>query len=1388
MRGRGRNLKGKGGGATKVVREGENINKQRGGRGTTAPSIGSLLSRGATRREAAKYDLDVTKCTDAPNLLPPNTSFFDNKLPDIEFLLNDLNTAGSGTLTNQHLEVEMRLLHEVDPNNLGRFTRVLKWLQSFERFEEVTAINFEEKTYVVPAANFREGYTTNYVIRQNTPSNQQGESANPQTNGNTETYLKVKKMYNGKLFLPLPSAQVCPRLGISLEAANFTFDTSDQEESRTFRRRWKFPIDSNTLSTLNLDMGQEVVSAGSINYGASRIEGLPYIRTDVARGSIDLTMTELPNRSMLYSIEIELDPATITAVATERQVSIFGGQEVATTSRDVKYLTLSEAQLQLLDSWTKILITVITKNAVFMTNIERQAVEESFNKSLGLNKLLTSIPSEIVNQPTDLHKHDLSWLSPEKSEMFMNLANYDQSDEANLEFFEEQNLFKPLFSVTGGYYVSPKADGTRYYLYFAVNGIFLVNPLSNTLTQIAGPKTPAPYVRNLLHGTILDTEVIGDFQPDGTLEEYQILIFDILALEGADLRSKTYTERLISIEGVISKLNDLNFVSGVVRKNEAEAVKAANYVRPMVVKSFQELMKIQAKPVYRLPSLSDIPAVDPTTGQPLTATDRVLYSRGLAKEFFRIFGAVARVSYYSSANLQMVTIDNPDGSISSESEPKRARPIPQNTKGIIWYTDGVILTPADRPYLEVDVKKNLRFSMVKKWKPIMTIDFRVRRDANGKLRLMSGANKGQGEVPFVGGRYPWNGQAELTNDMEGKVVEFQWGESEQFGGFAFILLRERPDKLFPNNLRTATDVWTLINDPITLDDLEGKTMMLMGRYHNRVKTYALADLAQGIQTTVKVLLDLGSGRGGDITKWHRFKRVYSVEPDIENLREFITREQHREPFGYETIPNSVIVNQEIKDTGEGIVNLDAHYNRMRGLHARSRLLPTQISGSSTTGGRTHPKITAAGSISSDVLAGTSKRIIKAPSQETQSSTYSRSRQVEDQANRIVTINLPAQDVNGLLTKVPLDKVNAVTMFNALTFFYENLDKLQKLIDTVKMFLRMGGHFYVLAMDGELLLNFMGEHNTITTANIEISKSPDVSCRKIWIKSKVGIVRGQYEYLIHLREFVQIMTEQGFKLVDERYLDEELLLTDEEYWFSSLFKLLKFTYGVRPDVAVSSEIESNKNIVTKRKEELIGILRPLVMMENSRVILPLEPYEAPQIIRSTVMTARGVTGLLRYGNPQDGSAYLHAILRAFSKPYNALNLAEKQGFIIQLRKDLSERYTREVHDRIDGGRLKQSPVPALQYENLKAALGDAAFPITQHMMEFINEQLQVNVVVLRGLDAQPYRFEALTNQPRRPGLKNIVLYWINDSHFETVGQLEANNFVLLVFPDNSPLVQ
>ena len=1322
MRRGARNLKGKGGGATKVVKDGENINRQKG-RGSVAPSIGSLLSRGAAagKRQAAKQDFDTAKANDVTNLLPPNTSLFENKLSEIEFFLNELNVVGAGIVPSWQLQVKTKLLHDTDPLNVDRFSRVLQWIHSFQPYTDIASIDYQEITYLVPATQFKEGYTANLVRR-----------------GEKDSYVRVEKIYNQKMFLPLPSIQLSPNLSISMEAPSFNVDTSGQDGSKTLVRRWRFPIDSNTASQLNLNLGQDVTTAESINLTASRISGLPYVRTNVARGFIELTITELPNNSMIYAIEVILDPTTINAIAIEKEVSIFAGREVSTTSRDVKYLTLSEAQLELMDSWTKILTTVITKSGVFMTAAERQIIEEGFNRSLGL--MTKTIPKDIVNRPIDLNTRDLSWLSPTKSEMFMQLSDYDQSEEANLPFLQKQGLFKPVFAVSGGYYVSPKADGTRYYLYFANTGIYLVNPISRVLTQITGPKTDGPFVRNLLPGTILDTEIIGDILPNGTLTEYQILVFDILSTEGVDVRQKTYTERLQIIESVIAKLNDVHFVDKILRANELEDSKVSGYLRPATVKSFREMIKIQAKPVYRLPSLEDIPATH-SDGTEITATDRLLMGRQLANDFFKTIGAVARASYQSTASLNEVLIDG-----------VMRKPILQNTGGIKWYTDGIILTPAERPYMEVDPIKGFKFSMVKKWKPVITIDFRVKRDATGKLTLFSDVNQGQGEILFSGDRYPWNGQADLTDDMEGKIIEFEWAESEQFSGPAFVMFKERPDKITPNKIGVATNLWNLINDPITLEDLEGKTMMLMSKYHNRVKTYALSDLARSITTSNKTLLDLGSGRGGDILKWRQFKRIYAVEPDVENLRELISRQQSRKEFDYANVAQSVV-------TVNGSKSKSSHYGRAEGLHGRSRLVGEQLQVGA------QPSIQAAGSLSTGISKA--KRILKGQLQDTQTSTYSRFQQ-ED--NRIIVINLPAQDVNGLLTKIPINRVDAVTMFNALTFFYQDVAKLTSMIETVKTFLRVGGHFYVLAMDGQLLLNAMGEHNTINTPNIEISKSPDPSCRKIWIKSKVGIVRGQYEYLIHLREFVEIMAEHGFKLLDERYLDEELLMTDEEYWFSSLFKLMKFVYGTAG---------SSKVIGDKSKSDLFENLKPLIeKMENANVIPPLEPYEAPQLVRSTVMTARGVTGLLRYGNPQDGSAYIHAILRAFSKPYNALTLAEKQGFVIQLRKELSDKYTPEIHDAIGNGRFRASPVPAFQYLNLKAALGDSSFWISQHLMEFINDQLQVNVTILRGIDAQPHEF-ADVKFVAKAGYKNIILYWINDNHYETIGLLKPNNFVQFV---------
>ena len=97
-------------------------------------------------------------------------------------------------------------------------------------------------------------------------------------------------------------------------------------------------------------------------------------------------------------------------------------------------------------------------------------------------------------------------------------------------------------------------------------------------------------------------------------------------------------------------------------------------------------------------------------------------------------------------------------------------------------------------------------------------------------------------------------------------------------------LRVREEKPQPNRLEIARDVWDDINHPLEHQTLVGKSFALVRAYHNRVKR----DLLQQIPTG-SYLVDLGSGRGGDVRKWYHLARVLAVEPNLEHTRELRRR-------------------------------------------------------------------------------------------------------------------------------------------------------------------------------------------------------------------------------------------------------------------------------------------------------------------------------------------------------------------------------------------------------------------------------------------------------------------------------------------------------------------
>ena len=121
------------------------------------------------------------------------------------------------------------------------------------------------------------------------------------------------------------------------------------------------------------------------------------------------------------------------------------------------------------------------------------------------------------------------------------------------------------------------------------------------------------------------------------------------------------------------------------------------------------------------------------------------------------------------------------------------------------------------------------------------------------------------------------------NSLDGKVVELHFDTEEK----RFKVYRVRYDRTRPNGDDVVRSVWVDIMNPISEETLRGVTMKVMRRYHNMYKRNALALNFKSGST----ILDIGSGRGGDLSKWRTLgmQKVFAVEPNKENLEEFKKR-------------------------------------------------------------------------------------------------------------------------------------------------------------------------------------------------------------------------------------------------------------------------------------------------------------------------------------------------------------------------------------------------------------------------------------------------------------------------------------------------------------------
>lgn len=233
--------------------------------------------------------------------------------------------------------------------------------------------------------------------------------------------------------------------------------------------------------------------------------------------------------------------------------------------------------------------------------------------------------------------------------------------------------------------------------------------------------------------------------------------------------------------------------------------------------------------------------------------------------------------------------------------------------------DGLIFVPIDTHYNPMSQRYQLhersltRIPDVCKWKEgtDITIDFELRWLPNGVLELHSYDEEKGETVPFRGDLIN-----PLTPDMidhtnpltlnkrSGLVVEYEWIRLDNDKGI-FRPRKLRPEKGGANRLAIALDDWEDIMNPITKETIRGQSLTMVFAYHNRIKRGLYNMLTHNPEYNPKVrgskryiganILDIGSGRGGDVAKWRRLATdtntgfVVAVEPNDANRQQLMTR-------------------------------------------------------------------------------------------------------------------------------------------------------------------------------------------------------------------------------------------------------------------------------------------------------------------------------------------------------------------------------------------------------------------------------------------------------------------------------------------------------------------
>ena len=452
------------------------------------------------------------------------------------------------------------------------------------------------------------------------------------------------------------------------------------------------------------------------------------------------------------------------------------------------------------------------------------------------------------------------------------------------------------------------------------------------------------------------------------------------------------------------------------------------------------------------------------------------------------------------------------------------------------------------------------------------------------------------------------------------------------------------------------------------------------------------------------------------------------------------------------------------------------------------------------------------------------------------------RRYEDKKNNysvdVEFINCRAQDTAFINEKMDYKKVDVVSSFFSLTFFFENEGELDSLINTIAGNTKIGGYFIGTTMSGDKAYEDFRGLSTIEYKNCyKIDKLYEddnkVSFgKKIVIHLEDTIVTRQEEYLVFFDLFVQKMAKRGFSLVQK----ETFVPPDNLDPRTARLSRLNISFAFKRE-----ETEDEKRVRDRALEEKKRIKQE---RDNSLPMLEMDKnvaFHLPYINKN----------LVRTGTVGDGSCFFHSVLKSISSDYSKLDKKERKEFVERLRNKMSSELSQEKWESFGKGTLafsrliprfvkyiqknvvdifeiakeleikgsntveeyislliKSIPEESHKrvlnifkqlrnrvFEEFKKDLTDCSTWVGEEMgsvdvFEYISDYFNIDIYLLRDTTRAPYR-QGVDCTIRYKDRDSILVLWVGDSHYEAVGDLQkvdGKNRIKRVFKFNDEIIK